>query len=40
MDDGNPAANVPRSAPEKGTLIVAITPTAEGVHVLIEKGMA
>jgi tRNA 2-thiouridine synthesizing protein A len=40
VDEGNPATNVPRSAEGEGHRIVAITPTAGAVHVLIEKGAA
>jgi tRNA 2-thiouridine synthesizing protein A len=37
VDDGNPARNVPRSAAAEGHLIVATTPLADGVRVVIEK---
>ncbi len=40
VDDGNPAKNVPRSAEGEGHRVVEVSPTAEGVHVLIEKGAA
>jgi len=38
VDEGNPATNVPRSAEGEGHRVVAISPTAQGVHLLIEKG--
>ena len=38
VDDGNPAKNVPRSAEEEGHRVVEVSPTAEGVRVVIEKG--
>jgi tRNA 2-thiouridine synthesizing protein A len=37
VDEGGPARNVPRGVEAEGHRVLQVVPTAEGVHVLIER---